>query len=189
MLNRVAVSVNFSVRQVVLRHPNSIDCAVYRKQVIRTEQIDGQDSEFAGSPTLGGAGVLNSEDEAEFDYIERGDARMRMIGTYEPSDINDRGDAELQATQGEAQIVSLAAPEEDGFFIPEKNDIVIAFLGAGIAVAYEVVQPIGSISIQPYPVRFLLNPRDDLNYIEPFKSLPGEAPPEDGPVDANTPTN
>lgn len=185
MLNRVPVAVNFAVRQVVLRHPNSWDCTVLERKVVRNDLDDAE--LIGGLPTLGGAGVLDSEDETEYEYVERGDARMLLIGPYEPSEMNDRGDAELQRSRTEAQIVCVANPDEPGYFTPQNHDIVIAYPGEGIGLAYEVLQPIGNVNIPPYSVRYVLNPRDDLHYIEPFKSEPAAQPEPDDPVDANTP--
>lgn len=188
MLNRVPKAVNFSIRQVVLRHPNAMDCTVYRKRALRTEIEGGEASTFGGSPTLGGMGVLDSADEAEFEYAELGEGRMLMVGPYEPAQVNDRGDAISQPPMSEAQIVSVAAEGKPGHFVPDNHDMVVAYIGAGIALTYQVMQPIGNINIPPYSVRYVLTPRDDLHYIEPFASRP-DAATDDPPIGGFTPTD
>jgi hypothetical protein len=188
VLNSVPTNANFSKRQVVLRHPNAWDCLVYRKQVKRQEIIGGQPSTMGDFPTLGGLGVLDSEDEADFDYVELGEGKLRFLGPFQQSDTVDRGDAQLQAQLSEAQIEAIAEPTDPAYFTVEKHDIVIAMPGGGIGLAYEVAQVQGSINIPPYNRRYLLSPRDDLHYLDPFASEPAAEPdPPPPPVGPNTP--
>ena len=172
MLNNVAESVSFSTRQVVLRHPNSMPCTVWRKTLTRTETdpITGAPTTMGGSPTLGGMGVLVAEDEAEFTYVELGTGRMMFSGPYQPSDMVERDDALLQAPMQEALVEATANPGTDGYFLPEKYDLVIVEPGLGTALAYSVENIIGSLAIPPYTRKLVLNPRDDLHALEPFLS-------------------
>ena len=65
MLTNVTKSVIYATRQVVLRHPNSFPCSAWRKKVLRVE-LDpdtGDESTMSGLPTMGGMGVLKSDDE------------------------------------------------------------------------------------------------------------------------------
>lgn len=170
MLNTVPAAVSAAARQVVLRHPNSMPCSVWRKVVTRVEADPetGDPSEMGGSPTLGGMGVLRSEDEAEFNYVERGPGHCLFCGVHQPSDMNERDDAVLQAAMQEAQVESTAGPGQDGHFIADSGDLVIITPGLGTALAYEVASVLSTVNIPPYVRKLVLNPRDDLHHLEPF---------------------
>lgn len=165
MLNSVPKAVNASVRQVVLRHPNSFDCTIARKHVTRTEG----NSQMGGAPTLGGMGVLRDEDEAEFEYVSLGPARLLFAGQpVQQADMNDRDDAMNPPPVVEAQIEPTAEPGATGHFDTETGDLVMVDLGLGVVLAYEVVTVSGSLMIPPFVRRFALNPQPHLNNLEPF---------------------
>ena len=67
MLTNVPSAVNRMARNVVINHPNTWECQVFRKRVTRT---DG--APVGGLPTMGGLGVLDSEDEESIDYDHLG---------------------------------------------------------------------------------------------------------------------
>jgi len=172
MLTNVPKSVTYATRQVVLRHPNGFPSTVWRKKVTRVElDGNGDESTMGGSPTLGGMGVLRSEDEAEIQYEELGDARMLMCGVFQPTDLNERDDATLQATLQETQIVSLAEPDTPGHFEVDAGDLVIQDVGLGVLLAFDVASMTGSVNIPPFVRKAVLQPRDDLHALEPFTSL------------------
>lgn len=170
MLNQVPSAINRSLRQVVLRHPNSMPCTVWREQVTRVENVPGTETpnEMGGAPTLGGMGVLRSEDEAEFEYVELGEGAMLFSGPYQPADMNDRDNALLQANAQEAVIESRAEPGATGHFVADVNDLVLLDMGLGVVMAFEVAGVTGSVHIPPYTRKLVLNPRDDLHNLEPF---------------------
>nr|WP_319566287.1 hypothetical protein [uncultured Rhodoferax sp.] len=173
MLNNVPIAIKNACRQVVLRHPNSMDCWVWRKQVTRVENDPdtGLPSTMGGSPTLGGMGVLRSEDEADYDYVMLGEGKCMALGPYQPNDEVERGNALLQATQQEAQVVSLAGEGEPGHFIPDTGDMVMVTPGLAVVLVYDVATITGLANIPPYIQKLVLNPRDDLHSLTPF--LPG----------------
>lgn len=172
MLINVPKSVAYATRQVVLRHPNTFACSVWRKKVNRVElDANGTPSTMGGSPTMGGMGVLKSEDEADFEYEELGDARMLLCGVYQATDLNERDDAPLQQNMQEAQIVCLAAPESADYFEVDSGDLVIQDLGLGVLLAYDVATMTGNVNIPPYVRKAILQPRDDLHHLEPFTDL------------------
>lgn len=170
MLNNIPASVNFSVRQVVLRHPNSMDCSVWRKHVKRVENdpVTGLPSSMGGSATLGGMGVLRSEDEADYDYLELGPARTLFSGPFQPNDLVERDDAVLQQNLQEAQVASLADSSKPEYFEADTGDLIMLDMGLGVVLAYEVATITGNIAIPPYTRKLVLNPRDDLHNLEPF---------------------
>lgn len=170
MLNSVTTAVSSATRQVVLRHPNSMPCTVWRRQVKRIEADPetGDPSEMGGSPTLGGMGVLRSEDEADFDYVELGAGMCLFCGVFQPTDLNERDDAPLQQPMQEAQVEPLAEPGLPGHFVADTTDLVLIEPGLGVVLAYDVAS-LGSLAnIPPYVRKLVLNPRDDLHALEPF---------------------
>ena len=168
MLTSVPTAVNKATRAVVLRHPNSMPCTVWRKRITRVElNGNGQPSEMGGAPTLGGMGVLRSEDETDFEYDELGPGMCLFVGPFQPADVNDREDGLLQPQQQEAQVEA----KEMGAFDVNVGDLVIIEMGLGVVLAYEAAGLTGSVNIPPYVTKVVLNPRDDLHSLDPF--LPG----------------
>lgn len=171
MLTNVPLGVAHNTRQVVLNHPNSMECDVYRKRILRTETAaNGGASEMGGAPTMGGMGVLKNEDEAEFDYVLVGEAKVLFAGIQQPASINDRDNAPEAAAQ-EAQIASLGKPGTAEFFEADNQDLIAVKVGLGVVLAFTVEDVMGNVLIPPYTRKYLLQPRDDLHALEPI--LPG----------------
>jgi hypothetical protein len=101
---------------------------------------DDPHSEVGDFPTLGGAAVIDSEDEDDFEYLQRGDGKILFMGQYEPQDMADADNYALPRQLVEAQIVSDAGPDAPAFFHPERHDIVQVLPGLGVSIVYEVVQ-------------------------------------------------
>lgn len=164
MLNNVPIQVNNAARQVVLRHPNAMDCTVWRKTVNRA--ADGTPATMGGLPTIGGLGVLDAEDEADYSYDEVGDARIVFCGVFQGQSGNV-----IDADYGlnypdppvEALVECLVAPGAEGHFVADKPDMVTVYPGAGMALAYEVVGVTGNINIPPYTRKLVLAPRQDMD--------------------------
>ncbi len=173
MLTNVPAAINHSTRQVVLRHPNGMPCIVWRKSVTRTETDpnSGAESTMGGSPTLGGMGVLKSEDESEFEYVELGAGKMLFSGPYEQQDMVERDNSLVQATMQLAVVESLAEPGASGYFVSDVGDLVLLDVGLSVFLAYTVEAVTGNVNIPPYTRKLVLNPRDDLHALEPF--IPG----------------
>jgi hypothetical protein len=175
MLNNVPTSINAAARQVTLRHPNSFDCIVSRKRVVRVEPgAGGGASTSAGMPTLGGMGVMRSEDESDFEYDELGAAKLLFAGPgpYQPMDMNERDNALLTENSREVLIESVAKPGaavgQPQYFVADTGDLVSVTLGLGVVLTYDVATVSGTVNLPPYTRKLVLNPRDDLNYVEPF---------------------
>lgn len=167
-ITQVPIKIMQAARTVAMKHPNSMDCVVYRKVVKRAA-----DDELGGLPTLGGLGVLKSEDEPDFEYELLGPGRILITSRYDgASDMTDRGDAIVPSEpQQEAQIVCLdvvvdgmkqPGPE------PQKGDLVGAMPGGGVLIGFEIVGLIGSVAIYPYTTKFVIAPRDELHDFAPW---------------------
>lgn len=162
MLNAVPATINAAARAVTLRHPNAQNATIYAKQVKRTAP-----ESVGGLPVLGGLGVLDSEDEADYEYIERGDARVLFAGVYvgQPGNVLDADDGVTYA-EGvvEATIECVLDPANPLHFVPDKNDVVMVEVSATIIMPYEIVGNTSTTSIPPYTRKYLLQPRADIDF-------------------------
>ncbi len=173
-LASVPVAISNAARQVTLRHPNSFPCVVSRKQVQRVElnPATGLPSEMGDAPTMGGMGVLRSEDEAEIAYVELGQAKMLFAGPGQmPNrDTIDADNGTLPMAQTEVTLECIADPGSPDYFVPDSGDLVAVDMGMGAVMAFEVDKPSSSVNVAPYTRRYLLNPRDDLSYVAGFEN-------------------
>jgi hypothetical protein len=170
MLHSVPTAVNRASRQVTLRHPNSFDAVVSRKVVKRVENDqNGDPNEMGGAPTLGGMGVLRSEDEPEFEYEPLGAAKVARAAAFPQSDFIDRGNGVLAEGAMEVLIECVAKEGTPEFFVVENDDLVSIIVGPGVVISYTAATTASPVGLAPYERRYVLNPRDDLAYIEPFE--------------------
>lgn len=163
MLTQIPKNTNKAMRAVLLKHPNAVDVAVFRKKLNRLD-----DGVMGGLPTLGGLGVLDSEDEDDIDYVPLGDAKLLPCEAFQPSDMVDRGDG-IDASEGvmlSCMIEPVAKPESDEYFKLKTHDLVFLIIWEGVYVGYEVEGTETNINIPPFTRRYMLNKRDDLKFID-----------------------
>lgn len=175
MLNNVPVQVNRAARQVVLRHPNSMDCSLWKKVILRTnDPVEN----FGGMPTIGGAGVLDSEDEANYTYEFLADAKIMFTGQYMASSsnmIDTENGLNYADLPLEALIECTADPASAEWVMPDKPMVVTVFPGNGVVVPYQIVGTTGNVNIPPYTRKYGMNPMSDS---ETWPTVPeGEAEP------------
>lgn len=159
MLNQVPTAIRTAARNVTLRHPNAMDCHIYRRSVVRTAGAEDGASP-SGAPTLGGAGVMDTEDENEVDYTDLGAGRILFGGVYVPTDLSDRRDA-AEGAVGEAQI----EPIEAGAFECKDGDLVMVMPGGGVVLTYEVTKILNTVNIPPYVPKYEVTPQGDLMFV------------------------
>jgi hypothetical protein len=165
MINSIPVAINHAARTVTLKHPNSLDCALYRKVISRVAD-DGTTE--GGLPTIGGLGVLTPEDEPEFEYQPLGEGKLLITSRFEGTlDLTDRGDALAPDTQ---LLEALVEPVDVPGFQVKKYDLIAAMPGGGVVIAYEVVGMISAVGIAPYAKKWILAPRDELSDTTPWDS-------------------
>lgn len=162
MLTNVPDAINRMARNVVVNHPNTFNCEVYRKTVTRTapETVDG-------NPTLGGLGVLDTMDEEQFEYAFLGYGYALHADGFSPAPMVDRHDANIGTGE---EFRFLIEPEEPsghpGWFDVRTHDVAYLLLGDGPApakLAFEVIGTETTSNIPPYTIRFITNRRDDLH--------------------------
>lgn len=167
MLNQIPTQQNNAIRIVTLRHPNSFDAYLYRKILLRIG-----DDEVGGIPTIGGLGVLSTEDEPDTDWEEKGEAKVLFVDSYMASGMNDlQSNVNYEGVGFYARIESIASPDSEGWFQPKKNDIVYLVIADSVAVAYQITDVSGVSGIPPYTQRYELQKRDDLHFIPSLKEL------------------
>lgn len=161
MLNQVAETMRRANRAMVLRHPNALDCQVWRRKVTRTAGAEA--GTIGGLPTLGGLTVMDSDDEPEADYELLGEGRVLFAGTYQPTALSDRRDVAMPDDQQPG--IALIEPVECGAFEPKDGDLVMGMPGAGIVVTWEVTGVLNTVNIPPYVPKYELMPQEDLLWI------------------------
>ena len=167
MLETVANQINQMTRNVVIRHPNTMNCFVYGMKVTRKEE---QGQEFAGLPTMGGLGVMDEDDEVEYEYVYKGDGYALPVEQFTPAPMVDRNDANVGPEDEFRFIIipSANAGEED-FFTISTHDVVYLLLGLPEnadtcpKLAFEVVGRETTTNVPPYNIRYVCNRRDDLH--------------------------
>ena len=158
MLTNVSTALARMARNVIVNHPNAFNCQLFRKVVTRAAP-----ERVGGLPTLGGLGVLDSDDEESFEYEWIGNGYAMPAEPFQPSLMMDRGDAHNGYAD---EFRFLIEPEDQGAFVPQKHDVLYLLLGAeeGAAkLAFEVTGREAVANLPPYPVRYLCSRRDDLH--------------------------
>ena len=162
MLNNVPNAINRLARNVVINHPNTFNCQVYRKTVTRTA-----DDSVGGLPTLGGLGEINSNDEEEFVYNWIGNGYALPAEQFSAAPMMDRSDANNGPGN---EFRFMIEPEEEvghpEWFKPKKDDVIYLLLGITLdaaKLAFEVVDIETTSNIPPFTERYITNRRDDLH--------------------------
>lgn len=168
MLNaKVPGSINDATRLVVLNHPSSMDCVVFRKRLNRVDDPAGSEG---GEPTLGGMGVLDSVDEDDIDYDEIGHARILFTdGFQQGASMVDRDDAQLPPPEVMGLIEYLEQPEPnsaDARKALKKHDVIYVVVSAGIHMPYEVMNFVAQAGIPGFARKVVMQARDELAFLD-----------------------
>lgn len=149
-------------RNVVINHPNTFGCEVYRKTVTRTAP-----NTIDGSPTLGGLAVLDTMDEEQFEYAFLGYGYALPADGFAAAPIVDRQDANIGSGDEFRFLIEPAAQSgQPEWFDVRSHDVVYLRLGTGPSparLAFEVIGTETTSNIPPYTTRYITNRRDDLH--------------------------
>jgi hypothetical protein len=164
MLNRVPEGMRRANRTVVTRHPNRVECTVWRRVVARTAGAESGNA--AGRPTLGGLTVMDPEDEAQIELQPLGDAWVLFVSQYERQTMNAARDAPETVPAGEAMIEPVAEPV-DGVpaFDIKDGDLVMVMPGDGVVIPYEVTNVLNLVNIPPFVTKYELSAQGDLMFL------------------------
>ncbi|NYT68793.1 hypothetical protein [Pusillimonas noertemannii] len=166
-------------RNVIINHPNTFNCQVFRKRVTRPGPESG------GMPTMGGLAVMSSDDEEQVKWEFIGNGYTMQAEQFNPSVMMDRMDANNNSGDEFRFLIEPAeAPGMPNSFEVKKNDVALIMLGEGVRVAYEVVQVETTINIPPYVMRYVMNRRGDMDTFSAldFEPGPGAEPPSGEPA-------
>ena len=165
MLTQVPNTVNRLARNVVLNHPNSFNAHVYRKHYLRADPKDD-----TGRPTLGGVGILSSEDEDEYEYEYMGNAYVLFCNGFDPAPLTDIHDANIGASnEFRALLECEAQAGEGGYFDFRNHDLVYLVFGGDengqhmCKLGYELTGSETTMNIPPFSTRWIMNRRSDLD--------------------------
>jgi hypothetical protein len=157
MLTGVVEQVNRSVRTVVLHHPNTLNCQLFRRVGTITPAPPAPDV----------VGSLDEEDSPEVDYAWIGNGYALQAEQFAPSLMMARQDANNSAG---TEFRMLIEPEQETgqpqWFDVRVHDVVYLLLGsdpAGARLAFEVVGHEAVVNVPPYATRYIVNRRDDLH--------------------------
>lgn len=164
MLHNVPMGINAMARNVILNHPNTFNCEVYRRKNMRVSP------EVGGAPTLGGMMVMSVDDESEITWELVGAAYALPADSFMPSSAMDRRDANNGFAM---EYRFLVEPEEmlgnPGGFKIEKNDVFYIIMGEGVTaakIAHEIVDVESTVNVPPYVERYVTNRRADLDLMQ-----------------------
>ena len=162
MLWNVPKTVNRLTRNVVMNHPNSFNIEVFRKHTTRKGE-----KYFAGKPTLGGIGVIDSGDEVEYEFEYMGNGYALPAEPFQPGAMVDHKDTHVgEGTDFRFLIELECQTGSDDYFELRNHDVIYLLLGGEpgneVKVAFEIVTMETTSNIPPYTVRYVCNRRDDL---------------------------
>jgi len=159
-ISLIPASVRKAQRQVIKYHIHTKQCDVYRKVVNRVGE-----GTVGGAPTFGGMGVLSSEDEHDFEheYIGKG-YFLPMVEAFHTDGDNFKDDGVNILYRGnviQADIQPIADEGFQGYFIPQKYDIVAVHEGLGVMASYQIVGVTSVQSTLGYTRQYILNAQED----------------------------
>jgi hypothetical protein len=164
MLNAIPQQMNLMARNVTLRHPNSLDCEIYRKVVLRTGPDDP-----GGMPSLGGMAVLDSEDEPDVTWEDLGLAKLLNTEPFHMSEVVNRDDGlDMNIPEMFAQVEFLDISNDPDRRVLQKHDIAMLIISDDVRIGYEVMDVFGTVNIAPFTRKYRFEKRDVLNYIGDF---------------------
>jgi len=159
MLTNVPNAINRMTRNIVMHHPNTWECQVFRKAVDRVGE-----STSGGLPTLGGLGVMNADDEEDVTFSHIGNGYALPVDQFSPSSMMDMRDANNGfANEFRFLIEPEAATSMPGNFITKKRDILYLVISEDVRLAYEIVDIETVNNIPPFSMRYVTNRRGDLD--------------------------
>lgn len=172
--NRVAEGRRFASRSVVITNLSSIECLVFRREVLPA--VEGESRE----ETIWEGGMLLSEhEEHATEYKEQGYAMM-LLDKFTGGSIHSDGEG---INSGEAMFYAQIEPFDYADYEskaqmlrntpdwkPQKGDILAMVISEDVLKWVEVVGIPGQSLHAQHGERYALNIRDSLMHLEPFIS-------------------
>lgn len=177
VLHNIANGRRMAVRSVVMTALASFSCVTYRKEILPVTEGQARDEN-----TWGGLGVMQAAalDDHAIDYQFLGNSRLLLVDRFSGGNVlnNDSMvDSESVSAMALIEPYDLDLPlNEWAKAIPtweiHKGDLVGMIMGdsSNHLIFMEVVEIMGSSAMADYGRKYVLNKRDDLNHLEPFKT-------------------
>jgi hypothetical protein len=157
-LNNVAETLGRAARRVVIKHPNSLPCQVFRMIINRSEPNSG------GAQTLGGLGNLTPDDEWDYDWEQVGIGWALRAQGFEPALMMDRQDAHNETGDEFRYLIEpLDEPGTENWFQIKNQDVVYMLKDDTTKLAFEVVGAETVTDIAPFAKRYVLQRSDNLD--------------------------
>ena len=161
MLNSVPNAINRLTRNVVINHPNSLECQVFRKVITRESSTEER---MGGLLNMGGLGVLDSEDEESIEFNHLGNGYALRADTFSASPMMDRRDANNGFGDEFRFLIEPESPSGvEGYFDIRKGDVMYIVLSDEVRLAYEIVGIETVSDIPPFVTRYVANRRADID--------------------------
>lgn len=172
--NRIADGRRFASRSIVLSNLSAIACFVFRRQVV--EAVPGESRE----ETIWEGGMsLSDHEEHATEYVEQGYAMM-LFDKFSGGSIHSDGD---DINPGEAILYAQIEPfyyadyQNRGNMMrnvpdwkPKKGDVFAMLVADDLIKWVECVGVTGQSLHAQHGERYVLNVRDSLMHLEPFKN-------------------
>lgn len=173
VVNQVANGRRLAARQLVMNTPATIPCQVWRKRLLVN------DPATSTATGLSWSGVaLSEQDDPEYEYDELGYACMlldRFTGAavLRNNSMVDGADVAIMAQiepydesieNGRQRVMQI--PE----WLPKKGDLFALLIQPELILWLELVDIMGASLVSDFGKKYMLNKRDDLTSLEPFKS-------------------
>jgi len=162
MSHLIPAAMNAALRNVLLHHPHTFHCEIYRKIILRSS-----DENSAGLPTLGGLAVLDSMDEDDFDYVFVGMGFALPISGFAPVSIYQNEDAALEAENKVCFVIeSETETDQPDYFSIKRHDVMYLRLNNDPQppkLAWEILSRESRGNLSGFTRRFICARRDHLH--------------------------
>jgi hypothetical protein len=171
--NRIADGRRYASRSVVMTKFSSIECFVFRREIIPAEVGESREETI-----WEGGQILSESDEHATEYVEQGHA-MILFDHFSGGSLHSDAD---DINSGEAILYAQIEPFHlDNYpnkgemvkhvpdWVPKKGDVFGLVIRADLIKWLECIGVTGQSIHADHGERYILNVRDSLMHLEPFK--------------------
>lgn len=148
-----------AAKSCVIYHPKVWEATLYRSFVVPDKhgRLISKNSHYY-------------EEDSDYELKDLGEGRLVLMGIYKGTAKGWIDEYDSGRPLEEARFVCLAGKDEEGYFVPKKQDIIMQEIYAvGARRAYEIVDILGSSKVPFGNKRYIVFPREDLDFNPPRK--------------------
>jgi hypothetical protein len=173
VVSQVADGRRLAARQLVMNTLGTIPCQVWRKRVIYNDPATPTQTGLSWS-----AISLSEQDEPDYEYDPIGYAytlldRFTGANVLRNNSMVDGADVAIMA-QIEPYDEAVASKRQQVMqvpaWLPKQGDVLALLIMPEIVLWLEVVDIMGASMVSDFGKKYVLNKRDDLTSLEPFKT-------------------